>query len=85
MAGRSISIRRLVKLKVSILKESKMPSSTKQDKRTVKYSLGKPDSHCSICSHFDVYGKCSLVAGNIDPMYWCTLFAKKRGKVQAAM
>lgn len=61
-----------------------MPSSTKQDKKTVKYGPGMTESHCAICRHYDDH-KCSLVAGKIDPAYWCTLFHKVKSRPKPVM
>ncbi len=63
-----------------------MPSTTKQDKKAVKYSPGMPESHCAICRHFSSSASnCSLVAGRIDPKYWCTLFHKIKGRLHPAL
>lgn len=34
-----------------------------------------PEQSCGDCVHFDEQGSCELVAGNIDPMATCDLFA----------
>lgn len=55
------------------LKVRKQP---KRSKESVDYGKGHKDSHCSICRHY-TSGSCELVAGKIDPSYWCKLFKKK--------
>jgi len=60
----------------------------KTDKVSVNYSRGHRDSHCGkvfpddwgFCKHFrpsDAQtGTCEIVAGAINPLYWCTRFAR---------
>lgn len=50
----------------------------KKTKTEVDYSKGMPKSHCSLCVHYLGKGVCELVAGKINPAYWCKLFKKKR-------
>lgn len=50
----------------------------KQEKRSVRYGPGMPQSHCAICTHYRA-GSCTLVRGEIDPKAWCRLFARKSG------
>jgi hypothetical protein len=47
----------------------------KRSKESVDYSKGMPQSHCGICKHYSP-GSCELVEGEIDPSYWCELFAR---------
>lgn len=51
----------------------------KKTKREVDYSRGMKKSHCAICVHYQSPGACELVAGRIDPSYWCKLFKRKAG------
>lgn len=63
----------------------------KTGKNEVDYSLGMAQSHCGpvfkddkgYCKHFHKpkvgvtgHGTCDKVEGNINPVYWCALFAK---------
>lgn len=50
----------------------------KQTKADVDYSKGHPRAHCGICEHYRNH-TCSLVAGAIDPAYWCKLFRRAKG------
>lgn len=43
-------------------------------KAEVDYSLGKGSDRCKNCEHFIDGGHCALVAGTIDPEYWCKKF-----------
>lgn len=45
----------------------------KLSKDAVDYSKGLPDAHCGICEYYRA-GQCLLVAGDIDPNYWCDRF-----------
>lgn len=54
----------------------------KVSKASVDYSKGHPGSKCSLCTHFfrgaqGKQGTCELVAGSIDPDYWCEKFKKR--------
>jgi hypothetical protein len=48
-------------------------------KESVNYSLGYKPAHCGICQHFLRPSACELVAGQIDPKYWCKKFKKHAG------
>ena len=48
----------------------------KYDKDEVDYSLGYKPAHCGICQHYLTSGHCRIVAGKIDPKYWCKKFQK---------
>lgn len=48
---------------------------SKLSKASVDYSPGKGDTRCRNCAHFDGDDACALVAGEIDPDYWCKRFA----------
>lgn len=60
----------------------------KKAKKEVNYSLGMKESHCGkafsddsgYCQHFigkqASTGKCEVVEGPINPVYWCELFKK---------
>jgi hypothetical protein len=53
----------------------------KQAKASVDYGKGMKSAHCSICTHYQrgkqgLHGSCELVAGSIDPEFWCKLFKK---------
>ncbi len=50
--------------------------SDKYDKDEVDYSLGYKPAHCGICEHYLTSGHCRIVAGKIDPKYWCKKFKK---------
>lgn len=52
--------------------------SDKRTKVSVDYSPGHPFSRCGLCVHYDGHGGCALVAGTIDPAYWCKLFSRRR-------
>jgi hypothetical protein len=57
--------------------------AAKKSKSSVDYSKGMTSSHCGICTHYikgshGLQGMCELVAGNIDPAYWCKLFERKQ-------
>jgi hypothetical protein len=69
-------------------------ATEKQTKQAVDYSHGHRDSHCGksfdgdtgYCRHFiqtspgsDV-GQCEKVAGQINRVYWCKLFAREQSK-----
>ena len=45
-------------------------------KSAVDYSYGKPNAHCSLCEHFIRSGFCHIVAGKIDPAWWCNRFKR---------
>ena len=65
---------------------------TKLTKEETNYSRGMIHSHCGkvfpndngYCKHFIRHheatsnGECQIVDGPIDPVYWCTEFAKAR-------
>jgi hypothetical protein len=42
-------------------------------KAQVDYSKGTPEEHCGICEHYR-HSSCLIVAGDIDPNYWCQKF-----------
>lgn len=56
----------------------------KRAKSEVNYSLG--GEHCHACVNFinenekTEMGECKLVAGPINPHYWCELFKRMRDK-----
>lgn len=50
----------------------------KLSKESVDYSPGHRGSRCGICRHFLGHGVCEIVAGRIDPQYWCKKFSKRR-------
>lgn len=66
-----------------------MPKFTKQE---TDYSRGHADSHCGkvfaddkgYCKHFQRNGAalgkgtCSLVDGEIDPIFWCTKWQRSK-------
>lgn len=43
-------------------------------KSDVDYSPGKGETRCKNCEHFKGDGVCAIVAGGIDPDYWCEKF-----------
>ena len=56
-------------------------------KSTVDYSPGHQSSHCGddgklgrtgMCSHYQHPHGCEVVAGDINPDYWCRRFLKAR-------
>ena len=47
-----------------------------RSKASVDYSEGMKSAHCGICKHYRSPGSCELVEGDIDPGYWCELFAR---------
>lgn len=47
---------------------------SKVSKESVDYSLGKKESHCGICAHFEEPNSCEIVEGKIDPAFWCKRF-----------
>jgi len=63
---------------------------TKKTKDEVKYSKGHLHSHCGpvfhddrwFCKHFlsraTRMGACQVVAGAIDPEFWCTEYQKAK-------
>lgn len=49
----------------------------KRSKPSVDYSRGHPTGdHCGVCEHYAAH-RCELVAGEIDPAFWCKLFERK--------
>lgn len=52
----------------------------KRAKDAVDYGLGHEGSRCGICVHYITGGSCRLVAGKINPSYWCKFFVKRRSK-----
>lgn len=58
----------------------------KFSKESANYSPGMEDRRCRNCTYFisafqgQPYkqGACKLVAGKIDPEYWCKHFRRKR-------
>lgn len=54
----------------------------KKTKEEVDYSKGMPQSHCGICRHFREPSSCTLVAGKINPEYWCKLFEKNKARAR---
>jgi hypothetical protein len=51
----------------------------KLSKSSVNYSKGMGKTRCRNCSHYAGAGVCRLVAGEINPDYWCRKFTS-RGK-----
>lgn len=57
----------------------------KKPKAAVRYSPGMASSHCGPvkgwprgeCVHFIAPSGCDRVRGDINPRFWCTLWAKK--------
>lgn len=54
----------------------------KVSKESVDYSPGMRTSHCAVCEHYESPDACEVVAGRIDPGYWCSRF--KRGTFSEA-
>ena len=52
-----------------------LASDAKLSKDAVNYSPGEDDDRCSNCKHFQSPSSCALVAGSIDPDYWCEKFS----------
>jgi 8-oxo-dGTP pyrophosphatase MutT (NUDIX family) len=52
----------------------KIQDEDKLSKEEVDYSLGEDDDRCANCKHFESPSSCALVAGSIDPDYWCKKF-----------
>jgi hypothetical protein len=64
----------------------------KKSKEEVQYSKGHAHSHCGpvfhddrwYCKHFEAratrMGGCEVVAGAIDPEFWCTEYNKANTK-----
>ena len=48
----------------------------KLPKSEVDYSYGKPHAHCAMCEHFLRPHSCQIVAGTIDPEWWCNRFKR---------
>lgn len=46
----------------------------KMAKSEVDYSPGMRESRCRNCQHFLPPSACEIVAGRIDPDYWCRRF-----------
>jgi hypothetical protein len=80
--------------KLSWLKRRRLPM-LKASKQDVDYSRGHAGAHCgkvldddkAYCQHFipplspaSNLGQCQKVAGPINPVYWCRLFARAHGK-----
>lgn len=53
------------------------PDHGKISKRAADYSPGMPQSHCGICRHYQGSGRCAIVAGSVEPSYWCRYFKKR--------
>ncbi len=52
---------------------------TKYTKAEVDYTdKGHPDSHCSLCRHWQKGGGCNIVAGKIAPGGWCEHFKPRK-------
>src|SRR6185437_1458528 len=45
-------------------------------KADVNYSEGNGEDRCGNCQHFEAPAACALVAGEIDPTYWCENFER---------
>ena len=52
----------------------------KVDKESVDYSKGMGRTRCRDCKHFMAPTHCERVKGIIDPLYWCKLFRKRKGR-----
>lgn len=46
----------------------------KASKASVDYSPGMGETRCRNCEHFRRPAACAVVAGPIDPDYWCKRF-----------
>ncbi len=46
----------------------------KLTKAEVDYSPGMGETRCRNCEHFLPPNSCEVVAGSIDPAYWCRRF-----------
>lgn len=57
--------------------EPEHAGDAKLSKQEVDYSIGKGESRCKNCAHFEAPNACELVAGVIDPDYWCKRFSLK--------
>jgi|SwirhisoilCB2_FD_contig_21_40597106_length_254_multi_7_in_0_out_0_1 hypothetical protein len=49
----------------------------KFSKAEVDYSRGMGETRCKNCTHYMGNHVCELVAGDIDPEYWCKKFQKR--------
>lgn len=57
--------------------EDGIARDSKLSKESVDYSPGKGGSRCRNCQHYQGDGACEIVAGEIDPDYWCERFEKR--------
>lgn len=53
----------------------------KVSKASVDYSPGRHNSRCGLCTYY-YQGTCELVAGHIDPDYWCRLFKMRESDAE---
>ncbi len=49
----------------------------KLSKTSVNYSKGMGKTKCKNCAHFVGRDVCRIVAGYVDPNYWCQKFTSK--------
>jgi hypothetical protein len=56
------------------------PEKMKLSKAEVDYGPAKGDDRCGGCKHFEVLAPrhCEIVAGKIEPSYWCEKFEAKK-------
>lgn len=73
-------IRGLVKFFAEEAREPEHAEDAKLDKADVRYSPAKDEDRCRNCVHFEVPSRCEIVAGDIDPDYWCERFEAKRAE-----
>lgn len=55
----------------------------KVPKPAVGYTQGEGRSRCRDCKYLETAIRCLKVGGVINPLGWCRLFKKRKGKVRA--